>query len=270
MSEYWNNLYLPPGNPDDVVWELFHENSKLSEYDRFLPDPVMAIYLNQLMDLSFETYPEVPLPTSMTSLQISLEEAMTRRETSRNLKPSPLPLADLATLLHYAYGINRDRETAFIRSFRVVPSADTFYPLEIFFHALHVDGLSTGLYHFDSTKHSVRFLGSGDHSGLIAAALTQKHLAISASLIIFITAMFERTTLKYGGRGYRFVLLEAGHVAQNINLAATGLKLGCVNIGGYFDRQIDALLGIDGLTHSTVYMVAIGEKADEAESTGEM
>jgi SagB-type dehydrogenase family enzyme len=144
-----------------------------------------------------------------------------------------------------------------------VPSADAFYPLEIFFHATHIHGLSSGLYHFNPTKNSVRLLRSGDHSGLIAAALTQKHLAISASLIIFITAMFERTILKYGNRGYRFVLLEAGHVGQNINLAAAGLDLGCVNIGGYFDGQIDALLGIDGLTHSTVYMIGIGEKVNE-------
>jgi SagB-type dehydrogenase family enzyme len=265
------NLYLPGGNPDDEAWEIFHENSKLSEYDRFLPDELMAVYLNQLSEsLSFDTCTEVPLPTTRTGFQLSLEEAMTRRETTRNLTPSTLSIEDLATLLHYAYGITRDnKETVFQRGFRVVPSADAFYPLEIFFHALHIEGLSTGLYHFNPTRNSVSVLRGSDHSGLIARGLTQKHLAISASLIVFITAMFERTILKYGNRGYRFVLLEAGHVAQNINLAATGLNLACVNIGGYFDAHIDSVLGIDGLTHSTVYMVAIGEKGDDAQSGGE-
>jgi nitroreductase len=53
-------------------------------------------------------------------------------------------------------------------------------------------------------------------------------------------------------------LLEAGHVAQNLNLVATALGLGCVNIGGYFDREIDEYLDLDGITHSTIYMLAIG------------
>ena len=78
-------------------------------------------------------------------------------------------------------------------------------------------------------------------------------------MIVFITAVFERSVFKYGDRGYRFVLLEAGHVAQNINLAVTALGLGCVNIGGFFDRDIDEFLGIDGLTHSSVYLMAIGK-----------
>ncbi len=59
------------------------------------------------------------------------------------------------------------------------------------------------------------------------------------------------------------LLLEAGHVAQNINLTAVGLGFGCLNLGGYFDRSIDELLGFDGLTHSTVYMLALGERLEE-------
>lgn len=74
-----------------------------------------------------------------------------------------------------------------------------------------------------------------------------------------VDAVFERSTFKYGDRGYRYALLEAGHVAQNLNLAATALNYGCVNIGGFFDRKIDQFLGLDGLTHSTIYMMLIGQ-----------
>jgi len=97
--------------------------------------------------------------------------------------------------------------------------------------------------------------------------LVQKNLAYDSSVLFFITALFERATFKYGDRGYRFVLLEAGHVAQNINLASGGLRLGCMNIGGFFDRQIDDLLGLDGVTHSTVYLVAVGGKEGEPGDT---
>jgi SagB-type dehydrogenase family enzyme len=81
-------------------------------------------------------------------------------------------------------------------------------------------------------------------------------------MVIFITSVFERSVFKYGDRGYRFIFLEAGHVAQNINLVAYGLGLASVNIGGFLDRRVDDFLGLDGLTHSTIYMIAIGEEAN--------
>ena len=92
--------------------------------------------------------------------------------------------------------------------------------------------------------------------------------AQDSSAIVFITALFERTTFKYGSRGYRFALLEAGHVAQNLDLAAAGLGLATLNVGGFVDRQIDDLLGLDGLLHSTIYICAIGaEGATPAPAT---
>jgi SagB-type dehydrogenase family enzyme len=93
--------------------------------------------------------------------------------------------------------------------------------------------------------------------------MVQAEVGRNASLIIFITAIFERSVFKYGDRGYRFIFLEAGHVAQNINLVSNALGLGSVNIGGFFDREIDDFLDLDGVTHSTIYMIAIGKKAEK-------
>jgi SagB-type dehydrogenase family enzyme len=96
--------------------------------------------------------------------------------------------------------------------------------------------------------------------------VVQNTIPQAASLTIFITALFERTVFKYGERGYRFILLEAGHVAQNINLVAAALGLGCLNIGGFFDREIDDFLSLDGITHSTIYMIAIGKRREKLSS----
>jgi SagB-type dehydrogenase family enzyme len=117
---------------------------------------------------------------------------------------------------------------------------------------------------------SLRRLQEGNLSRQIADGLVgfQSNLAFDTSLILFLTAVFERSTFKYGARGYRFVLLEAGHVAQNINLVATALGMGCVNLGGYYDRRIDDLLNLDGVTHSTVYMIALGEKDADQPTDG--
>ena len=96
----------------------------------------------------------------------------------------------------------------------------------------------------------------------ISASIVQPDIALETSVLVFITAIFERSTFKYNDRGYRFVLLEAGHVAQNLNLAAHGLGFGYINLGGYYDRDIDEFLGLDGLNHSTVYMGGIGRSLD--------
>lgn len=103
----------------------------------------------------------------------------------------------------------------------------------------------------------------GDATQRLSEYLAQTNIAFETSAIFFITALFDCSIFKYGDRGYRFVLLEAGHVAQNINLVATALELGCGNVGGFFDRQIDDWLGLDGVTHSTLYLVGIGKKLPE-------
>ena len=82
----------------------------------------------------------------------------------------------------------------------------------------------------------------------------------SAAAVILITAVFQRTTFKYGERGYRFALIEAGHVAQNIDLIAGALRLPAANLGGFFDREVEALLDVDGVEQSLVYAVAVGSK----------
>ena len=117
-------------------------------------------------------------------------------------------------------------------------------------------------------KNNVQLLREQDETPKVAEALLQPDIAQDASLILFLTAVFERSIFKYADRGYRYILLEAGHVAQNLNLVANGLGLGCVNIGGFFDRQVDDLLDLDGLTHSTIYIIAIGKKKPEADQKG--
>jgi SagB-type dehydrogenase family enzyme len=167
----------------------------------------------------------------------------------------------LANLLHHSYGVTRENaDNGFPRPFRIVPSAGALYPLEIFFHSSKVQGLQDGIYHYHPARNCLRQLSPRNESKNIAERLIQPEIALEASVIIFITAIFERSVFKYGDRGYRFVLLEAGHVAQNMNLVGNALGLGCVNLGGFFDREIDDFLGLDGVTHSTLYLIAIGKR----------
>jgi SagB-type dehydrogenase family enzyme len=254
-------LHLISGSEKEApLWELFHENSKAGRYS-FFPQPE---FINQQMErmlqsFDYEQYPEIQLPQSRPRLDLDIQSALAERVSARALTPARLTLEHIATLLHNCYGVTRDNQgTDFPRPFRTVPSGGALYPLEIYFHSTHVEELESGLYHYNPIRRSLRFLRYGDESRRLSEALVQRNLALDCSLLLFITAVFERSAFKYGERGYRFVLIEAGHVAQNLALTATALGLGCLNIGGYADRLIDDLLGLDGISHSTIYMAGLG------------
>jgi SagB-type dehydrogenase family enzyme len=253
----------------DLLWETFHENSKISVFDMPPSDEDVLSHMKELAEsLEYRGYPVVELPRPRAPLAIPLDEAMRRRATARHLTAVPVSVSMVATLLHSAYGISRDqRSLGYPRAFRSVPSAGAMYPLELYLYAAPGMEFESGLYHYHPTHEHLRLLRRGDLSDAISGTLVQPHIVREASLMVFVTALFGRSTFKYGDRGYRFVLIEAGHVAQNLNLAATGLELGCINVGGFYDRKIDDFLDLDGLTHSTIYVVAVGKPGHETVAT---
>ncbi len=209
--------------------------------------------------LPFDAFPSIPLPEEPLSLIDSLGSALIRRVSGREMVREPISIPEVHALVHYAYGITRPNiGTEYPRPFRVVPSGGALYPLELFLHCADVAGLTPGLYHYNPIRNDLRVLRTGDFTRTLRDALVQPDVALRHSLMIFITAMFERSTFKYGERGYRFVLIEAGHVAQNIGLVSTALGLSCLHVGGFFDNAIDDFLALDGLLHSTIYLAALG------------
>lgn len=268
LHTLWKNLELD-SDSGAMSWEQFHESAKTGHYDMALPNQVVLDEMANLYEaLPYKNSVPIALPATLAPIDGQLADIMQRRATPRECRPAPLDLIQLRTLLHLAYGETRDnKDNPYApRPFRTVPSGGALYPLELYFHnGGQVEGLAPGLYHYSPSLNAVHLLKPGSHATHIAAALVefQSHLAENLSLLIFITGMFQRSIFKYRNKGYRFTLFEAGHVAQNLNLAATGLGLGVINIGGFYDRAIDELLGIDGIHHSILYMTGIckGEAA---------
>ena len=254
----WNRL-LNPGNAAPG-WELFHENSKITRFSDFLSDDEVR----QRMAAIWQTLPmahapaiALPGPQEMARPDLSVTETMRRRQTVDNMTAAPISLPVLAALLYHMAGADSARGQE-DRPFRLVPSGGALYPLELFAHLRAVEGLAPGLYYYNPLAHSLHAVGSGDRSAEIAKALVQPGLVADSAVQLFQTARFERSTFKYGDRGYRFALMEAGHQAQNLGLMATALGLGCIHVGGYRDHAVDGLLGLDGIGHSTVYLGFIG------------
>jgi len=188
---------------------------------------------------------------------VPLGEAILSRRTQTAFGPAPVSLRDLSSLLTGGYGATERPSAVGDRRFRTVPSAGALYPLELYVDVRAVTGLEPGLYHFQATAALLQRLRSlaGEE---LAAAFVQPNVIEAAAAVILITAVFQRTTFKYGERGYRFALIEAGDVAQNIDLVASALGLPAANLGGFFDRELEMLLDVDGVEQSLVYAVAIG------------
>jgi len=254
-------MLIPPGDPD-TCWELFHENSKVSRFDTYQAIEVIRKEMLRLHEsLPYEDYPKVELPNQITSLEMPLGDAICGRRSIRELRPVELNLQMLATILYYSYGITGNSKEI-PRSFRAAPSGGALYPLELYLYTAHVQGLQPGLYHYNPCTNQLSFLNELDNPAPICQSVLQPELVAGASVVLFITALFERTIFKYADRGYRFVLMEAGHLAQNLLLVLQGLRLAGITIGGFFDREIDKLLRLNGLTQSTLYMVAVGQNAE--------
>jgi SagB-type dehydrogenase family enzyme len=262
----WQRICGSEPEPDEaVLWELFHANSRSSLFDPQLPNSLVAQRMREMSSsLHYEDRPTTVLPRECAPLVTQLGQAIAHRRSSRGFRPGGgISLQTLTALLRAAYGETFDNaDGVFPRSFRTVPSAGALYPLEIYVHSVHVQGLDAGLYHYDAARDVVRLVREGDGSRFIAEGLVQGNISLEASLMFFLTGLPRRSTFKYRERGYRFMLIEAGHVAQNLSLAAAALGLGALCIGGYRDEKIDEFLGIDGLDHASLYLVAVGHETD--------
>jgi SagB-type dehydrogenase family enzyme len=248
------------------LWELFHENSKVSRYERhptfpFHPSDAQIVgVMRRLRTVKrYTDFPKVPLPREWTPADKSFDDLVLARRTARSFSGAAISLPELSKVLYFSYGITADNaETDFPRPFRAAPSGGALFPLELYVYATRVEGLEAGLYHFDPEDMSLDVLRRGDEIDRLASILVQADLARQASALVLVTAVFYRTTFKYGDRGYRFVLLEAGHLAENALLAAGSIELAAASIGGFADREADRFLGIDGLGESTLYMLLLG------------
>jgi len=248
----------------DVVWELYHENSKISRaephvyFGRHPDDRTIVTMMRGLREVKPYTDREkIALPARLPPSNVSLDEALLGRESARGFGSVPVQLAELAAVLQYAQSITRDNvDTDFPRPFRVTPSGGALYPLELYVWARRVDGLPAGLYHYDARDHNLDVLGAVD----LEHAFIQQDLVKAAAAAVLVSAIFFRSVFKYGERGYRFVLLEAGHVVQNALLAARGHDLAAVPVGGYVDREVDRAMGLDGLHESVVYCMLLGPR----------
>ena len=121
-----------------------------------------------------------------------------------------------------------------------------------------VEGIEPGVYHYGIEKHELDQLQTGDFQMEITRAALDQQIAAWANVVFVWTAVFGRSKWKYKQRAYRYVYLDAGHIAQNVALAAVAVGLGSCQIAALYDDEANALLGVDGVEESAIYMTVVG------------
>ena len=214
---------------------------------------------------------ELPLPTDACLIplpptneagipEISLNQAVNQRRSVRGYaQEEPVSLSELSYLLWMTQGVKR--VTSRPVTLRTVPSAGARHAFETFLLVNRVSGLESGLYRFAASQHALLQLDAPETicQDVTHACYDQNQVAKSAVTFIW-AAVSERMTWRYVERGFRYLLLDAGHVCQNLYLAAEAVNCGVCAIAAYDDDEINQVLGLDGANQWVIYLASLGKK----------
>ena len=234
--------------------DIFQRQTK---YD---PDNMAAhTFVSRGQPSLYKQYPEaqkVELPDCAATETLTLHRALRTRKSVRRFSDRPLGPDRLSYLLWACTGIQRT-EAGY--EFRTAPSAGALYPVETYLVVNNADKIPSGLYHYAIRQHELEQLAQGDYSSQIAAAALGQGMCARAAVVFVWSAVFDRSKFKYGQRAYRYIYLDAGHIAENLALASVSIGLGSCQIGALYDDRVNAILALDGTAESVLYMSAVGE-----------
>jgi SagB-type dehydrogenase family enzyme len=197
----------------------------------------------------------ISLPAPRHTGEMSVEEAIFRRRSTRRFPDEPLTLQEVSQLLWAAGGKTIDGVTGATRAF---PSAGGLYPFEIYLVVGNVIGLTDGIYRFRWRDHSLTLVKEGDfRHELMVASLRQGFVAQAPVSIVWV-GDFARIRRFYGARGVeRYIMMDVGGAGQNVHLQAEALNLGTVIVGAFHDRPVQDILGTELIP---LYIMPVGRR----------
>jgi SagB-type dehydrogenase family enzyme len=251
----------PPIEAGSDVGVIYHQWSKPGVIDALgtLTDwgPPVELYKRH------PNVPVVALPPPSAGRPLAAMATGTaiaaRRSTRAYATDRPMRVEELADLLHLTAGLTADVQGS---ARRAAPSSGALYPIEVYAVVHQVDGLEPGVYHYAVREHALEQLRVGDYrAAVVEQAIAQEFLG-ECGVVLFLTNILQRMRPRYQDRSYRYGLLEAGHLGENVYLAATAMGLGACGVGAFMDDAINAMLGVDGVEEAAVYMLAVGHRRD--------
>jgi SagB-type dehydrogenase family enzyme len=214
-------------------------------------------------DGAYREYPgsrRIAIGPSIPKRLHAFHELTRARRSPRDFGDHGLPRAEFDALLLAACGVTAGlswggREV----KLRAYPSSGALYAVEIYPVALRIEGLEVAVYHFLAAENALEAVNRIDRDAFVAAALpADREMVASAAAMICLTGIFPRHEQKYGEGGYRMLVAEAGHISQNLILAATALGVSARPFGGVFDDVLNDRLGLDRSEEQFLLAVLVG------------
>jgi len=238
--------------------QLYHQYSK--RLRKKIPHD-SSLWPEEWKTIFYKTYERFPkIKLKHQERNFDLFEAIKKRSSKREMAGEKISSEELSLLLKYSCGLTRRNEQGDGR--RAQASGGARFPIETYcLVAKPGQGLEPGLFHYNVENHHFETIFKKEFLKEDLDKLATYEFVRDASLLVFLTAVFWRSQNKYGQRGYRFILQESGHIAQNFYLVCEALNLKCCALGGFriSDEQIEKLLEIDGVTESLVYTLVVGK-----------
>ncbi|MBW1687943.1 MAG: SagB/ThcOx family dehydrogenase [Deltaproteobacteria bacterium] len=219
----------------------------------------------QSVPLPFKPYPEaerVELPDPVFEPMLPLAEAAARYVAGTPFAALSLSLEELGRLLHLTNGVTGQlqagSQTILLRS---APSAGALYAGEVYVVAERVQGLAKGVYYYDVANHALARIRPGSSLGEVTRALERPEELENAAAVVLLSNVFGRYTWRYANRGYRYALIDTGHIGENLRLAAVSAGLAESAWLRFHDDLLNSLLRVDGRTEAVCAVHAVGRRA---------
>lgn len=200
----------------------------------------------------------LPSPEKLNMGKVSLIDSVNARRSLRKYADAPLTIDELSYLLWCTQGVKKATPQV---TYRTVPSAGARHAFETFLLINRVEGVQPGLYRYLALEHKlIEICNDSDIAQkVVAGCLGQGFVGLSAVTLLWV-ADVARMAWRYGERGYRYLHLDAGHVCQNLYLAAESISCGACAIAAFEDDSINETLGVDGKNAFVIYVASVGKK----------
>ena len=255
MSETWIEKRIKAGRA------LFHnfiqetEEEYFSDQDLKKPQPPLA--------KAPMTDTAIDLPSDFSALAIENDflRVINSRKSHRVYTDEPITLLQLSYLLWCTQGVKSVRGRAYA-TIRTVPGGGARHPFECYLAVRKVEGLRPGLYHYLPMKHQIEFLREADgFEEWIGRSLAEQRWAEKASVVFYYSCVFYRAEWRYGIYAHPTVLIDSGHVTENLYLAATSIGLGSCAVAAVDANAADDAFGLDGVEETIFYAMPVGTVA---------
>ncbi|MBQ7278787.1 MAG: SagB/ThcOx family dehydrogenase [Clostridia bacterium] len=202
----------------------------------------------------------IPLPQAFGNLGRGEDflDIVNRRKSHRVYTDESISLEALSFLLWCTQGVKEIRGRAYA-TIRTVPSGGARHPFECYLAIRKVEGLAPGLYHYLPLQHGLEYIGQPDDlEDFINESLCGQSWAKKAGVVFYYSCVFYRAEWRYGIWAHAPILMDSGHVTENLYLAATALGLGGCAVAAVEPHLIDEALGLDGKEETVFYAMPVG------------